>query len=79
MAENLAADSRGPQTVGCCRNDAELWRVDGFVLSNHIRGGRGLCSEKLCNTEGNRKDIVESNGELIANKVIVCIQHGEFW
>ena len=40
MAENLAADSRNPQTVGCSRNDTELWRVDGFVLSNHIRGGR---------------------------------------
>lgn len=40
MAENLAADSRDSQTIGCCRNDAELWRVDGFVLSNHIRGGR---------------------------------------
>ena len=22
---------------------------------------------------------MESNGELIANKIIVCIQHGEFW
>lgn len=40
MAENLAVDSRDSRTIGCCRNDAELWRVDGFVLSNHIRSGR---------------------------------------
>lgn len=79
MAENLAADSRDSQIIGCCRNGAELWRVDGFVLSNRIQGGRRWCSEKLCNTQGNRKDMVESNGELIANKIIVCIQHGEFW